>query len=471
MRKFLIWRLPPIILVVLAGWGGMTYIENLEPEEGQIKKSKKLIVQGGSSSVSGFVSGKGKANGQKPLPSAKNGSQSTASANLDAYNPDMDFVERELMVLDPPDNFRTVIGQLGFIVIEQSNLDALEMTLYRLRIPVGMTEIEAKNKLAARFPNLSLDVDHIYEPSQDQGRRTRRRLSEENLSGRDRDSSMPAPIDRQTITSRARARIGWQDIPASCGTGVRLGMIDTAVDVRHPSLVGQKIETRAVFNPGRRPGPAGHGTAIAALLIGKPSDKGWGGLLPGAELKAANIFEVNKIGKAIGKASSLLKAINWLVREKVHVANIGLTGANNKTVRKALKVSRKAGLVVVAAVGNRKWRKRRAYPAGYDQVVAVTAVGPYKGVMTNANQGNYVDFAAPGVRMWTAVPGGGGRYQSGTSFATTFVSALLAVEISKGAPKAPDSLRQILQSNSLDLGNPGKDRIYGWGFVRKNPRC
>ncbi len=483
MRKFLIWRLLPIVLVILAGWGGMMIIDNLEPDEAKVKKDKKLIVRGGSSTATGGSgsdqrgnAGRRKASSSISRKSTSNGSAADNQAASTAYNPDQDFVAGEVMILDPPDNFNAVVSQMGFTIIEKSNLEALDLMLLRLRVPPGMTADQAKKQLAARFPGLTLDVDHVFEPSQDQSRPavispTRRRLSEENISGRDRDNSMPAPVDRRTITSRARARIGWKDIPPNCGAGVRLGMIDTAVDVNHPALAGQKIETRAVFNPMRRPGPAGHGTAVAALLVGQPSDKGWGGLLPGADLKAANIFEISKTGKTLGKASSLLKAVNWLVREKVHVANIGLTGANNKTVRKALRVARKYGLVVVAAVGNRKWRKRRAYPAGYDQVVAVTAVGPYRGVMNNANRGSYVDFAAPGVRMWTAVPGGGGKYQSGTSFATTYVTALLALEISKGASKEPDSLRRILQSESLDLGSPGKDNIYGWGFIRKDPHC
>ena len=34
--------------------------------------------------------------------------------------------------------------------------------------------------------------------------------------------------------------------------------------------------------------------AIAAMLVGRSSSKGWGGILPGAELKAANVFEYNE---------------------------------------------------------------------------------------------------------------------------------------------------------------------------------
>ncbi|MBT5938678.1 MAG: hypothetical protein HOG95_02040, partial [Rhodospirillaceae bacterium] len=115
-------------------------------------------------------------------------------------------------------------------------------------------------------------------------------------------------------------------------------------------------------------------------------------------------------------------------------------------------------------------KKRRAYPAGYTDIISVTAVGPYRGVMKNANRGNYIDFAAPGVRIWTAVPGGG-KYKSGSSYATTYITTLIGLEILHGRRRNPASLRDILSKEIIDLGKPGRDDIYGWGFIRKYPKC
>jgi len=125
---------------------------------------------------------------------------------------------------------------------------------------------------------------------------------------------------------------------------------------------------------------------------------------------------------------------------------------------------------MVAAVGNWGRADKPAYPAAYSEVLAVTAVGPYRGIYKKANRGNYVEFAAPGVRLWTAIAGGG-KYQSGTSFATPYVTALLGLEIAKGASKSPSSLRTILKGSAADLGKPGRDQVYGWGFVEKQPNC
>ena len=125
---------------------------------------------------------------------------------------------------------------------------------------------------------------------------------------------------------------------------------------------------------------------------------------------------------------------------------------------------------MVAAAGNWGRADKPAYPAAYSEVVAVTAVGPYRGIYKKANRGNYIDFAAPGVRLWTAIPEGG-KYQSGTSFAAPYITALAGMEVSKGANKDTSRLRKVLQGNSRDLGNPGKDSTYGWGLVQRGPGC
>ena len=106
----------------------------------------------------------------------------------------------------------------------------------------------------------------------------------------------------------ARPIAGWQAAKPTCGKGIELGMIDNSVDVNHPALKGQKIEFRSFHKKGRRPGPA-----VAAIMVGKPE---WGGLLPGTKLKAASMFEKNKVGRVVGSSVALLKSINWLAKKR-----------------------------------------------------------------------------------------------------------------------------------------------------------
>lgn len=399
---------------------------------------------------------------------AASGSGSTRDAStggtsgFSTFDPDREMEDGELVVLNPPETFPDDARQLGFTILETVRLARLSLTLYRVGIPRDSSLEDARRTLAARFPGATIDANHRFDPSQS---RRRHHLEESGAAAAIRMRN------EAKITSFAQAAIGWKGVPETCGKGVRLGMIDSGVDLTHPALRGQDIETRSFNNPKRRPGPANHGTAVAALLVGKPSNRGWGGLLPGAKLFAANMFEFTEIGKKVGNVVGLLKGLNWMLEKRVHAVNLSIAGSDNKVVRRAMDQASERNLVMIAAAGNWGREDRPAYPAAYKQVVAVTAVGSYKTIYQMANRGDYIDFAAPGVRMLTAAPGGGAAYQSGTSFATPFLTALIALEVANGAGRDPNRLKSIFIKATEDLGAPGKDKVFGYGFVEKQPHC
>ena len=204
------------------------------------------------------------------------------------------------------------------------------------------------------------------------------------------------------------------------------------------------------------------------MLVGKAS---WGGLLPGAELFAANMFEINENGKKVGSSVGLLKAINWLSTHQVHAINMSIAGSDNKIVRKALRLAQRANLLMIAAAGNWGSASKPAYPAGYKEVVAVTATRGTELIYSHANQGDYIDFAAPGVAIYTAQPGGGGKAQSGTSFATPYITAMAAILSKAGRTPDAATLRKALSKATRDLGKPGKDEVFGFGYVTARPAC
>jgi subtilisin family serine protease len=207
------------------------------------------------------------------------------------------------------------------------------------------------------------------------------------------------------------------------------------------------------------------------MMVGEArSGSGWGGLLPGARLTAANIFQFGANREITASASGLLEAIDWMAERQVDVVNMSIAGSNNKIVRQVVEKAGKRGLVLVAAAGNWGTAARPAYPAAYDDVIAVTAVDADRRIYEFANTGHYIDFAAPGVRIWTAIPGGG-QYQSGTSFASPYVSVLTGLAVSRGHPRDPEAVRQTLRRRVVDLGTPGRDDVFGWGLVDMQPRC
>ena len=352
---------------------------------------------------------------------------------------------REILVVGAARGLPEQAERLGLRVVEHQRLGAIGADFYRLAVPRGGDAAQAIAALRARFPAAGIDANRMAQPAA---------------------GTMDSGIVPE---SWARSAIGWAPADPDCGRGVRIGMIDAAVDVSHPALAGQHIEYRSFHDPERQPAEAVHGTAIAAMLIGHPSREGWGGILPGAELKAANVFEYNDEGRLVGNAVAMLRAFDWMVAEGVQVVNLSMAGQDNEALRYVIDYARKHGLVSVAAAGN-GGRAEPTYPAAYEGVIAVTAFGPGGSIYEQANRGPFIDFAAPGVGMWTAVPHGG-RVQSGTSFAVPYVTAQIAVEVAHGTARDADEIRRLLETRVTDMGAPGRDDDYGWGFVAGAPSC
>jgi subtilisin family serine protease len=356
---------------------------------------------------------------------------------LDRYEPG------EVLAARTPADFAATAGELGFAVVETLSLRRLDERIHRVRLPSGIDVPQGLARLRQHFPRAVIDANHYFSLAQ----------------------GMDLP------RSFARASIGWDAVPQDCGNGIRIGMIDAAVDDTHPALQGVDLKYKSFATPGRRPGPAEHGTAIATLLAGRSdAGQGWGGLLPGAHVAAAAIFEVSEQGKSIATARALLQAVEWMAGQRVDVVNLSMAGPDNGIVRLATERALQQGLLLVAAAGNGASATDRAYPAAYQDVIAVTAISADGNVYAYANRGAYIDFAAPGVRLWTAVPDGG-RFQSGTSFAAPYVTSMAALTLAGGTERNVEAVRSRLRQDALDLGPPGRDDVFGWGLVRMRPVC
>ncbi|MBT7747024.1 MAG: S8 family serine peptidase [Alphaproteobacteria bacterium] len=354
--------------------------------------------------------------------------------------PEQDYEPGEILISNPPRGFETKAKKLGFSVIEHIKMDEIKMNIWRLKTPKGMSVPDALKLIGRNFPGATVDANHRFDLS----------------AGK-----------KGMFPQKA---IGWSKVKAKCGRGVRIGMIDSAVDLSHPALKKQKVKYKSFHDPKNNPAPPTHGTAIAAMLIGKTMSNGWSGLLPGATLFAANMFKVNAQDKVIGNSVALLKGINWLAKQKVHVINLSIAGADNKMFHIATKFARKKGVILVASVGNWGYKKKPAYPAAYPDVFAVTAITRKRAIYSMANQGKYVDFSAPGVNVWTAIPGGG-KVQTGTSFATPFISVLVGLDVARGVKPNPDKLRKLMRKRIIDLGKVGRDSVYGWGLINRKRTC
>lgn len=364
----------------------------------------------------------------------------TAQAPLDRDVPAYGFESDQVLAASTDPKFLRSARSLGFSLIERAELPNLDLQLVRLRTPVAADTRDALALLRSAFPDVISDLNNQIAPA------------------------------ARTHGWDAASSVGWPEARASCGLGITIGMIDTPVDVSHEAFKGRRIVHRSFLADNLVPATSDHGTAVAALLIGDPESDGFGGLLPGANLVAGSIFERQVTGRTVGNLFGLLKALDWMAAQQVDVLNLSLETGENAILSKAVEQTLHRGVVITAAAGNGGALAGPAYPAALPSVIAVTALDPGFEPYAYANHGEYIDFAAPGVQLWTAVPGGG-QVQSGTSFAVPFLTAAMAMQLANGAEANSETLRAALVEFTRDLGSPGKDEIFGWGMVRFSPNC
>ncbi|BBE74279.1 S8 family serine peptidase [Oharaeibacter diazotrophicus] len=257
---------------------------------------------------------------------------------------------------------------------------------------------------------------------------------------------------------------------AACGAPPTIGLVDTGVDTGHPALRGARLEASAGRGDATEPSTTDHGTAVAALLVGRP-DSPTPGLLPGARLVAVDAFYRDGGTADRTDVATLVGALERVVGAGASVVNLSLSGPPNPMLERAVEAAVARGVVVVAAAGNGGATAPPSYPAAYAGVVAVTAVDGRLAAYRRANHGDYIDLAAPGVDVWTAAAGGSAAKRTGTSFAAPFVTAAAALARSGGRGGSPAGVEAVLEASAHDLGPAGRDPVFGAGLLDAERLC
>jgi len=355
---------------------------------------------------------------------------------------------REVVGLDISQAQIAALQTAGLVVLERDDLDSFGANITRFQVPRRLTLEEARAEIVALAPGATVDDNDSYGPQQG--------LSKTCLS-------------RECL---ARNLIAWQ-LPASsapaCLGNVKLGMIDTGINPDHAALREARLEVVRLANPKQRASGLQHGTAVAALFVGA-GDSRSPGLLPGASVVAVDTF-TSRGGEDASDVYTLVRGLDYLVSRKVDVINLSLAGPDNKVLERSVARASEADVLLVAAAGNEGPRAGPVFPAAYPSVLAVTAVDRNKKPYRRAGQGEHIDIAAPGVDVWTAASISGARLKTGTSFAAPFVSAAAAAWRA-GLPdaKAAEAMEALTRA-AEDLGNPGKDHVFGWGLIRPRDLC
>jgi hypothetical protein len=350
-------------------------------------------------------------------------------------------IEREWLLLVDQDEMLQ-LKKLKIEIISQKQYASLGLHIVRFKVQGHLDSREALGQMLPASLLSKLARNHVYFPQTETS----------NLSPSqavDNAISQSMPISSSNPKSKN----------ASCSADLKIGMIDTDIQLNHPGLVDQNIIAKNFISQDLNL-PKGHGTVIAGVL--KANSKKVQGLLPNAKLYAASVFYSRNDYSQGATLVHLIEALEWLSNAQVKVINMSLTGPHNQVLQSVIQAAHNQKIAIVAAAGNQGPAAPALYPAAYPSVLAVSAVDQTKQIYRWANQGKYIDFVALGVAVPALSANGAYSIESGTSLAAPVVTAALACELYQSDfETAVNNLTRI----AGDLGETGHDPVFGYGLI------
>jgi subtilisin family serine protease len=249
----------------------------------------------------------------------------------------------------------------------------------------------------------------------------------------------------------------WTQVSAE---DVVVAVIDTGISRSHEDLTGRVIRGYDFANDDDNPeDDNGHGTHVAGIISAIDNSIGIVGTSPETKLIPIKVLD----NSGSGYLSNVVKGINYAVDNGADIINMSL-GANTDSIilQRAIKRATDAGVIVVAAAGNSN-ADQCAFPARYNNVICVGATTISNKVASYSNRN--VDIAAPGQSIKSTFLNSQYTTLSGTSMATPFVSGTLALGRTACPECSNTQLNRYLNSTGVDLGDPGKDELFGNGLI------
>lgn len=206
----------------------------------------------------------------------------------------------------------------------------------------------------------------------------------------------------------------------------------------------------------------GHGTHVTGIIAAQMNDFGIVGAAP-----KSNIYALKCVDKYISTGTDVLANAIYDAIDKYHckVINMSLGVKRDKnTIRDAVKYAYDKGVIIIAAVGN-DGDSEIYYPAGYDEVIGVGSVGLTKEKSYFSQQNESVFVVAPGEQVKSLKGTEQYTTMKGTSQAAPLVTGAAAIILSADEDITPQRFKELLKTTSDDLGDVGKDNLYGWGLL------
>ncbi len=315
---------------------------------------------------------------------------------------------------------RDVARQYSLTFVSEWPIEQLKLHCVLFRIPPGTTREAVLQKLAAEKRVLIAQPLNEFE------------------------SAALTPDSYDDPYAKLQSNVNALDVAEahllSRGAGIRVAIIDTGVDTRHPDLAGSTLTTRnyvdddeAEFRNDR------HGTQVAGL-IAAAANNGIGivGVAPDVKLLAYKAcWQPSPSASGRCNSFTLAQALSDAMVAKAQVVNLSLVGPSDPLLEALVGKAVEAGVIVVGAASA---DPRFGFPAKLPHVVAV-----------GDSEGAYGDTSlirAPARDIVTLVPNGHYDFASGSSLATAQVSGVVALLLAKDQKLGIDQLRTLLAQST-----------------------
>ena len=302
------------------------------------------------------------------------------------------------------------------------------------------------------------------------------------------DATTDPDFDRQWYLSELHTQDIWQeyaDLGITPGMETIVAVIDTGVDYTHPDLIpsmwvntaelngtpgvdddgngyvddiyGASTVGASYYHTGDPMDDHGHGTHVAGIIAMAAGNREGGvGVAYGTKIMAI------KAGQATGTFADtdIAEAIRYAVANGADVINMSFGSYGHSFLVEEALQDAFGSCVLVASAGNdgiptsdappEFLRKADTYPAGYSYVLGVMASDQNGELASFSNWDYYNDLnaeyelVAPGVEIFSTLPGGQYAPWSGTSMAAPMVSAAAAILRTKYFDKSLYSSRFIM---------------------------
>lgn len=228
----------------------------------------------------------------------------------------------------------------------------------------------------------------------------------------------------------------------SRGEGVRIAIIDTGVDLKHPDLAGRVVKFQDFVRSSRPQGDSNrHGTAVAGIIgaIGD-NDEGIVGVAPAARLLALKACwgTTSNATAAMCNTLTLAKALVAAIDARPDIVNLSLGGPADPLLGRLVKVGLQRGILFVGATPPNDTGE--SFPTTISGVIGVDVLDSPRGAES-------VLFA-PGEDVLTLTPNGSYDFLSGSSLAAASISGGIALLLARDRDASSKTIRTLLERSS-----------------------